>query len=533
MFPGAITGRRYINTAALCAIVLLVSHLLRRPIYSERRDVLPQNLSEKSIQSQNQSSFVYLEKAVPSIDDRPIDDSLNDLRPRADFAAAWNTAVASGGDLLCMMKMTKDEAEKWALNSPKWSTRFPVLSRFNDPQALKDWGWDARSNGADSGGAEIKEALKDFMETLHLDPRTSSAWASHNWAHDNEWEMNGKKGEGIWMAQYHSLFSKGKITAMVVDTMYSPKHFVDKGDFEPPAPDLTRPSDVWFLCYYLHGQKNYGFPDPGSSVLISPPSHIFIQHIVTYDVVLLFEALVIERIKQAEPNAVKFDAESEEGRMLIGTKHGSAVAMFLIQHKDHFGDHVIRSIRIWHTPYPRRWHLYFEIGEINANNPNVARNLRRRFPSPYTQADAEWWINHAASEPTPKRSLAIVHPTTNEVIGGISFELGTDVACRTAELGYWLSEEYWGRGIMGEAAKAFVDYGFRELKVEDKDGDEMGLWRIFAGCYAHNKGSAAVLEKAGLSFEGSVKGNVWKEGKVIDSLSFYITRDEWERKMLM
>lgn len=165
-----------------------------------------------------------------------------------------------------------------------------------------------------------------------------------------------------------------------------------------------------------------------------------------------------------------------------------------------------------------------------ANNLNVSRNLRNRFPSPYTQADAEWWITHAASEPFPKRSLAIVNPLTNEVIGGIGLELGTDVACRTAELGYWLSEEYWGKGITSEAARAFVEYGFREVKVRDKDGKEMDLWRIFAACYAHNKGSAAVLEKAGLSFEGVVKGNVWKDGKVIDSLNFYMTRDEWEKK---
>lgn len=165
-----------------------------------------------------------------------------------------------------------------------------------------------------------------------------------------------------------------------------------------------------------------------------------------------------------------------------------------------------------------------------ANNPNIARSLRNRFPSPYTQADAEWWITHAASEPFPKRSLAIVNPTTNEVIGGIGLELGTDVACRTAELGYWLSEEYWGRGIMGEAARAFVEYGFRELKVGDKDGNELGIWRIVGECYAHNKGSTAVLEKAGLGFERLVKGNVRKDGKVVDSLSFYMTRDEWEKK---
>lgn len=165
-----------------------------------------------------------------------------------------------------------------------------------------------------------------------------------------------------------------------------------------------------------------------------------------------------------------------------------------------------------------------------ANNLNIARNMRDRFPSPYTYADAEWWISHAMEESPPQRSLAVTDPVTNAIIGGIGLELGSDVACRTAELGYWLGEEHWGNGIMGEAAKAFVDYGFREVKIKDRHGLELGLTSIFSSCYAHNKGSEAVIKKAGLSFQGVSRANAWKDGKVIDSLNYDITREEWEQK---
>lgn len=132
-----------------------------------------------------------------------------------------------------------------------------------------------------------------------------------------------------------------------------------------------------------------------------------------------------------------------------------------------------------------------------------------------------------ASPPNP--SLAIAHPTTNAIIGGIGLELGSDVACRTAEFGYWLSEEYWGQGIMSEVAKAFVDWGFQETKIIDRDGVEMGLTRIFACAFAYNKGSEAVLKKAGFVFEGVCRASVWKHGNVVDQLTYAMTRDDWEK----
>lgn len=78
----------------------------------------------------------------------------------------------------------------------------------------------------------------------------------------------------------------------------------------------------------------------------------------------------------------------------------------------------------------------------HANNPNVSRNMRDRFPHPYTRADADWWIGHASAQ-TPPTDFAIV--VDGEAAGGIGFILQADVSRRSAEIGYWLGEAFWGR----------------------------------------------------------------------------------------
>ena len=93
--------------------------------------------------------------------------------------------------------------------------------------------------------------------------------------------------------------------------------------------------------------------------------------------------------------------------------------------------------------------------------------------------------------------------------------LKEDVHRLTAELGYWLGEPFWGRGIASEAVRSIAEYGFREL----------GLVRIFAEPYSTNKSSCRVLEKAGFSFEGRLKNNVIKNGVILDSVMYSITRE--------
>ena len=149
----------------------------------------------------------------------------------------------------------------------------------------------------------------------------------------------------------------------------------------------------------------------------------------------------------------------------------------------------------------------------NANNPKIAVNLRDSFPHPYTLSDAESFLTRVDSQ-KPRTSFAIA--TASEAIGSIGLMLGQDVHHLTAELGYWLAESYWGRGIMTSAATEVSDYGFREF----------GLNRIYALPYAHNLASMRVLEKAGFTFEGRLRASVVKGGKILDQNMYAKVRQD-------
>ena len=97
-----------------------------------------------------------------------------------------------------------------------------------------------------------------------------------------------------------------------------------------------------------------------------------------------------------------------------------------------------------------------------ANNRNVSRNLRDRFPYPYRIEDAENFIQHANGQ-DPETIFAIASDT--EAIGGIGLELYDDVHRRSAQVGYWLGEPYWGRGIATEALRALTNYGFEAFDL--------------------------------------------------------------------
>jgi len=147
----------------------------------------------------------------------------------------------------------------------------------------------------------------------------------------------------------------------------------------------------------------------------------------------------------------------------------------------------------------------------HANNRKVWVALRDLFPHPYTIQDAHEFLQRAISEqPTTKFCIEV----EGVAAGGIGIRPGQDVHRQTAGLGYWLGEEFWGRGIMSEAVAAFMDFCF----------DNFSLRRIYAEAYANNPASARVLEKAGFVFEGRLKNNVIKDGKLLDSLLYAKTR---------
>lgn len=148
-----------------------------------------------------------------------------------------------------------------------------------------------------------------------------------------------------------------------------------------------------------------------------------------------------------------------------------------------------------------------------ADNPNVSRNLEDRFPYPYTVADAHKYLAEVA-EQDPVTSFAIANHTG--VIGGIGLHLREDVYRVTAELGYWLGADYWGRGIATRAVRAVTEWAF----------DTFPLERVQARIFSSNPASARVLEKAGFTREGQLRRSVLKLNLVMDLIVYAILRDE-------
>ena len=147
-----------------------------------------------------------------------------------------------------------------------------------------------------------------------------------------------------------------------------------------------------------------------------------------------------------------------------------------------------------------------------ASNLKIWLNLRDIFPHPYTEQDARNWIDFALSQDT-ECNFAIA--AGEEAIGGIGLILGEDVHCQTAELGYWLGEPYWGRGIMTNAVSSYTEFSLQHYN----------LLRIFAEPYANNYASRRVLEKSGYILEGIKRMSVIKDGKVLDQALYGLIRD--------
>lgn len=144
---------------------------------------------------------------------------------------------------------------------------------------------------------------------------------------------------------------------------------------------------------------------------------------------------------------------------------------------------------------------------MNANNRAIWRNLRDGFPHPYSIENGTAFIDRALAA-SPETNFAIC--VDDKAAGGIGFVLHPDVERISAEIGYWLGEPFWGRGIVSEALVAVRDYAIKTHNLR----------RVFAVPYEHNKASARVLEKAGFQLEGRMRNSAIKEGKVIDQLLY-------------
>ncbi|MGB3586977.1 MAG: GNAT family protein [Tunicatimonas sp.] len=141
------------------------------------------------------------------------------------------------------------------------------------------------------------------------------------------------------------------------------------------------------------------------------------------------------------------------------------------------------------------------------NNYKVWKNVRDRFPHPYTMQDAQIWVQIANQDPTAI-NLAIV--VKGEAVGAVGVIFKDDVYRRSAEIGYWLGEPYWGQGITTRAVQALSDYVLEHFDV----------CRLYAGVFAYNQASGRVLEKSGYHLEARLRQSVTKEGRTVDELIY-------------
>ena len=158
------------------------------------------------------------------------------------------------------------------------------------------------------------------------------------------------------------------------------------------------------------------------------------------------------------------------------------------------------AVRSWRAPDARSLAVY-------ANNRDIWLNLRDRFPHPYTMRDAAAFLRSVVGR-SPETMFAVT--VDDEAIGSIGFVLQQDVERVSAEIGYWLGEPFWGRGIATDALAAVTKYAI----------EHYGLTRLYAVPFASNIASCRVLEKAGYRLEARLVRSALKDGAIIDQCQY-------------
>lgn len=147
----------------------------------------------------------------------------------------------------------------------------------------------------------------------------------------------------------------------------------------------------------------------------------------------------------------------------------------------------------------------------HANNRKISMRLRDRFPYPYLLQDAKRFLSAVMMRDENANEFVLAIEVNGEAVGGIGVILGTDIERISGELGYWLGEEYWGRGIATEAIRQFAPWAMERFQ----------LGRLHADTFHDNPASARVLEKAGFVKESVKRRAAIKNGEIKD-LNVYV-----------
>ena len=152
---------------------------------------------------------------------------------------------------------------------------------------------------------------------------------------------------------------------------------------------------------------------------------------------------------------------------------------------------------------------------IALSNKRIQDNLRDGLPYPYTEQDGADYISAMLSA-DENEVFAFAVTVDGSAVGSIGVFRRENIHRQTAELGYYLAEEYWGKGIMTEAVTQVCKYVFEKSDVI----------RIYAEPFAYNAPSCRVLEKAGFQYEGTLRSNAVKNGKILDMKMYSLLKTE-------
>lgn len=164
----------------------------------------------------------------------------------------------------------------------------------------------------------------------------------------------------------------------------------------------------------------------------------------------------------------------------------------------------------------RKWKLSDadDLAEM-LNNKKIMDNLRDGLPFPYTIKDAEEYITAMLSA-NPENTFAFAITLDDKVVGSIGVFRCENIHFRTAEMGYYIGEPYWGNGIMTSAVKQVCAFIFEHTDII----------RIFAEPFSTNIASCSVLEKAGFQLEGLLRKNAVKNGQVMDMKMYALIKED-------
>ncbi len=151
-----------------------------------------------------------------------------------------------------------------------------------------------------------------------------------------------------------------------------------------------------------------------------------------------------------------------------------------------------------------------------ADNKKIADNIRDGLPSPYTLKDALEWLNLILPENNPPRFFAI--ESDRQLVGNIGLVSKTNIYRKNLEIGFFISENWWGKGIATRAIKAATSYAFTNFDIV----------RMYAEVFSDNPGSRRALEKAGFRLEATLRKSIIKNEVIKDSCIYSMLKEDFK-----